>query len=173
MKPNIGSGDDGKTNLIGKRVWKDDLRVEINGNIDELNSLLGLANSKIKDPELNEVIEKIQKNLFLIGATIAYSSRNKITEDDVKWVEGMIRKFEGELEPLNKFIIPFGEESSIIHLCRTKCRQIERLVVKLSKKIKIEKEILSYLNRLSDLLFTSARLVNKRLGLKEKEMIFG
>jgi len=173
MKPNMGSGDDGKTNLIGKRVWKDDLRVEINGNIDELNSLLGLANSKINDTEMNELIERIQKSLFFIGATIAYSSHSRINEDDVKWIETMIKKFERELEPLSKFIIPFGEESSIIHLCRTKCRQIERQVVKLSKKNKIEKEILSYLNRLSDLLFVTARLVNKRLGLKDKEMTFG
>lgn len=168
MKPNIGSGDDGKTNLIGKRVWKDDLRVEINGNIDELNSLLGLANSKIKDAEINLIIEKIQKKLFIIAANIAYYEKNKITMDDVKEIEEMMSKLENELEPLNSFIIPYGEESSLLHLCRTKCRQIEREVVKLSKKEKFENEIIAYFNRLSDLLFVMSRIVNKRLGIEEK-----
>jgi len=167
MKPNIGSGDDGKTNLIGKRVWKDDLRVEINGNIDELNSLLGLANSKIKDAEINQIIEKIQKKLFFIAANIAHYEKNKLTKDDVKEIEDWMSKLEKELKPLNSFIIPYGEESSLLHLCRTKCRQVERQVVKLSKKEKIEKEIIAFFNRLSDLLFTMARLVNKRLGIKE------
>ncbi len=167
MKANIGSGDDGKTNLIGKRVWKDDLRIEINGQLDELNSLLGLARSKIKYKEIDEILENIQNKIFLIGAIIAYYKDKKITEEDVKWIEDKMKKIEMELEPLKNFIIPYGEESSLIHLCRTKCRQIERLIVKFSKKEKIDKEIISYMNRLSDLLFVLSRLLNKINGIKE------
>lgn len=165
----MGSGDDGKTSLIGKRIWKDNLRIEINGNIDELNSFLGLANSKIGYNDIDDVIRKIQDKLFLIGAIVAYYSNKKITKEDIAYIEEMIFKFEKELEPLKKFIIPFGEESCLLHICRSKCRNVERLIVKLYKKEKIDREILSYLNRLSDLLFTMARLVNKRKGIKEIE----
>jgi len=167
VKPNIGSGDEGKTNLIGKRVWKDDLRVEVNGSIDELNSFLGLAKSKIAYDDLKQLIEQVQRKLFLAAAMIAYSYNEKITHADVKFVEENIEALEKELEPLNKFIIPSGEAASIIHICRTKCRQAERLAVKLFKKEKIDKNIVSFLNRLSDLLFVLARVVNKRGGIEE------
>ncbi|MEM5799584.1 MAG: cob(I)yrinic acid a,c-diamide adenosyltransferase [Candidatus Aenigmatarchaeota archaeon] len=169
MKPNMGSGDDGKTNLIGKRVWKDHLRVEINGNIDELNSFLGLANSKINYDDIKQVILDVQNKLFLIGSIVAYYSDKKIKKEDIDHIEKMIFEFEKELDPLKKFIIPFGEEACLLHICRSKCRNVERLIVKLSKKEKIDKEILSYLNRLSDLLFILSRLVNKRKGIKEIE----
>lgn len=169
MKPNMGSGDDGKTILIGKRVWKDNLRVEINGNIDELNSFLGLARSKINYEDVKQLLEEIQKRLFLVGSEIA-GYQKKITSQDIKFIEEKIIFFEKELEPLKKFIIPFGEEACLIHICRVKCRTLERLVVKLYKKKKIEKEILSFLNRLSDLLFILARVINKRKGIKDTEL---
>lgn len=175
MKPNIGSGDDGKTNLIGKRVWKDDVRIDLQGKIDELNSFIGLSTSKIKFKDMSLVLEEVQKQLFVLGADLANVVKQekivKITKDDVKFIENKIQEFEKELEPLTRFILPSGEIASIIHVSRAICREAERKAVRLSKEEEINSNIIPYLNRLSDLLFTFARLYNKRLGIKEKEWI--
>lgn len=174
MKPNIGSGDDGKTNLIGKRVWKDDDRIDLQGKIDELNSFIGLAISKSNFQDINGVLEKIQEHLFILGADLANVTKQdmvKITEDDVKFIENKIKEFEKELKPLTKFILPTGELASMLHITRTICREAERKAVKLFRNEEINSNIIPYFNRLSDLLFTLARLCNKRLGIKEKEWI--
>ncbi|MEM0473162.1 MAG: cob(I)yrinic acid a,c-diamide adenosyltransferase [Candidatus Aenigmatarchaeota archaeon] len=169
MKPNIGSGDDGKTNLIDKRVWKDDERIEAIGKIDELNSYLGLIISKLNFKDISEDFENIQKHLFEVGAEIAYPSRKMINKDHVVFIENKIEKYESELPELKNFILPTGELSSLIHISRTKCREAERYVVKLSKKHQVNRNIIAYLNRLSDLLFASARVCNKRLKISETE----
>lgn len=169
MKPNIGSGDDGKTNLIDKRVWKDDERINVIGKIDELNSFLGLVISKVNFKDISEDFEKIQLHLFEIGAEVAYPSKKMINEDHVKFIENILAKYEIELPELKNFILPTGELSSLIHIARTKCREAERYAVKLSKKKQINEYIISYLNRLSDLLFAAARLCNKRLEISEKQ----
>lgn len=168
MKSNIGSGDDGKTSLVDKRVWKDEDVINAIGKIDELNSFLGFTISKINFNDITIDLEDIQRHLFELGAEIAYPNRKMINKDHVKFIEDRLKKYESELPELKNFILPKGEISSLIHITRTKCREAERCVVKLYKKEKINKEIISYLNRLSDLLFIIARIYNYRLNIKEK-----
>ncbi len=178
MKPNIGSGDKGETSLIGKKVSKDECRVEAFGKIDELNSFIGLARATIeKDKDIDSLLEKIQKDLFVIGsdlATVISTKTNvpKISSDHVKFLENNISEFEKELKPLTKFILPTGNRTaSLLHISRTICRSAERELVKLSKEEKINENIIPYVNRLSDLLFTLARVSNKRAGIEDKEWI--
>ncbi|MFH8080877.1 MAG: cob(I)yrinic acid a,c-diamide adenosyltransferase [Candidatus Aenigmatarchaeota archaeon] len=160
MKPNVGSGDEGKTSLIGKRVWKDDLVVEILGKLDELNCFLGFARSKISDEHVKELIEEIQKKIFVIGGVIAGSNEN-ISKDDVSFLEKFMGEFEKKLKPIHSFVLPTGEESCIVHICRVKCREVERCLVKLHRKKKLNKSILAFINRLSDLLFMIARFIEE------------
>ncbi|MBU5690225.1 MAG: cob(I)yrinic acid a,c-diamide adenosyltransferase [Candidatus Aenigmatarchaeota archaeon] len=169
MKPNIGSGDGGKTNLMDKRVWKDDERICVVGKIDELNSFLGLLISKVSFQDISKDLEIIQSHLFEIGAEIAYPAKKMIKKDHVKFIESKLEKYENELPQLKSFILPTGEISSLIHIIRTKCRELERYTVRLCKKENVSSEILAYLNRLSDLLFAIARVYNKRAGISEKE----
>jgi cob(I)alamin adenosyltransferase len=169
MKPNIGSGDKGQTDFHGERVDKCCCNIDSIGTIDELNSFLGLVRSINKDNEIDSIIEKVQNDLFTIGADIA-TSNNHISKENVKFLESSMQELEKELAPLNKFILPAGNQvSSLLHVARAVCRRAEREVVALSKQEKINEQIIPYLNRLSDLFFTLARVVNKRAELEEKE----
>lgn len=169
MKPCMGSGDKGETDFRAKRVSKCECNIESLGTIDELNSFIGLVRSFNKDKEIDSILEKVQNVLFTLGADIATGS-NRISKENVKFLEASMIELEKELKPLNKFILPTGNQiSSLLHVARTVCRRAEREVVSLSKKEKINEQIITYLNRLSDLLFLLARVVNKRSGLKEKE----
>lgn len=165
-------GDKGETSLVGKKVQKDDLRVETYGTIDELNSALGLAKSMSGFPNINSSIEKIQNHLFVIGADLATvtqkGSESKIKPEDVAWLEKISDEMEGEIKPIKKFVLPSGSQlASSMHLARSICRRAERRLVSLSKKENVNPEIIRYVNRLSDVLFIMARLTNQRLGVKE------
>ncbi|WP_125154606.1 cob(I)yrinic acid a,c-diamide adenosyltransferase [Clostridium rectalis] len=164
------TGDKGETGLFGgSRVGKDDLIVEVYGTIDEANSLIGVAYSVIKDKELREILRIIQKKLFILGAEFASDDKgkkmlkNKISKEDILFLEGLIDKYMVIVGPLKDFVIPGDTTgSAYLHVARTVIRRAERNIVKLSKKIEIREETRQYVNRLSDVLFSMARLEVER-----------
>ena len=168
MKIYTKTGDDGTTGLFGgQRVTKDSLRVECYGTVDELNSSLGIANSEVKNNELNSLLTEIQNKLFTLGAQLATPLNKdeintvKLVDSDIVFLETNIDKFEEKLKPLKQFILPGGTMgASFLHFARSVCRRAERLVTLLSKNEKISNLNLIYLNRLSDLLFVLARYEN-------------
>ena len=170
MKIYTKTGDKGKTSLFGgKRVWKDDLRIQSYGTVDELNSILGVAISEIKNRELKKFLNSIQHELFNLGSDLASPeykrSKNfsipRINEFNTKRLEGLIDKVDNKLLPLKNFILPGGlKGAALLHHARTVCRRAEREVISLSKVDMINSEIKIYLNRLSDLLFVLARFEN-------------
>lgn len=166
------TGDAGETALVGgKRVSKASLRVEAYGEVDELNSVLGLARSYLQDPELDEVCARLQNHLFTLGGDLASPSDiavPRINNEFVAALEEMSDQFLIELEPLKEFILPGGSQAgAALHLARCVARRAERQVVALSLQEEMNAEAIVYLNRLSDLLFILARLVNKRTGVAE------
>ena len=176
MKIYTKTGDKGETSLFGgRRVSKADLRVETYGTIDELNSVIGVAISKIQNPppkadEIQNKLIKIQKDLFEIGLILANPSKKSKTNlgDRILELEKMIDELSRELPELKNFILPGGGiTGSLLHLARAVCRRAERRTVELSRKERIDKNIIAYLNRLSDLLFTMARVINYQERKKE------
>jgi len=177
------TGDKGETGLIGgKRISKSDPRIIAYGSIDELNSNIGLIvsvlNKKNKDmfSDLIDIFVKVQNDLFIIGSDLADPTpilENKdhtprVMENMASYLECIIDKFESELSPIQFFILPGGSiESSLIHISRSITRRAETTVTALSKSQTINPAILIYLNRLSDVLFVAARLVNKRIGIED------
>ena len=175
MKIYTRTGDTGKTGLYGgTRVSKDAMRVEACGTVDELNACLGVVRSQIRDEEIGTVLHRIQNALFDIGADLAtldtHSSAANLRIPPILTaeLEREIDRFEEQLPALRNFILPGGSAGgAAIHLARTVCRRAERCVVSLSKEESVNPEVLIYLNRLSDLLFVLARVVNHRLGEPE------
>jgi cob(I)alamin adenosyltransferase len=170
------AGDKGKTSLIdGKKISKSHIRLEAYGTVDELNSSLGFVIANLKDKMIIKVLLKIQQDLFEAGSQLASSKRNKkidiYLEKRVKEFEDSIDKWAKILPKLEHFVLPGGARSgSALHLSRTICRRAERRVVDLSKKEAVDKNVIMYLNRLSDLLFTMARVINKKE--KHKEIVW-
>jgi len=168
MKIYTKTGDKGTTALYGgERVPKDSLRVECYGTVDELNSILGLANVEISDSSVNKLLVLIQNKLFTMGGELATPSNKselnniRLVAEDIVVLEDSIDKYENKLEPLKQFVLPGGSKgASLLHLARSVCRRTERLVTSLSENEKISDLILIYLNRLSDLLFVLARFEN-------------
>lgn len=167
-------GDKGKTSLYGgKTVSKASLRVDAYGSCDELNSFLGIVLNSLKDKN----IIQIQKDLFEIGAALASPARNK-DKSLSEYLEQRVKDFEEEIDFITKklpelenFILPGGGKTGAnLHFARTLARKAERKIVELSEKEKINKDILVFINRLSDLLFMYARLVNYKE--KKKEIIW-
>lgn len=167
-------GDKGKTHLFGgKKVDKDSMRIEVIGSIDELNSFVGLARSRIEDKMVNEILEKIQRDLFAIGADIASPKDSayitRLIEKDVEEIEGIIKDVNEDLAELKGFILPSGSpEASLIHICRSICRRAERRLVALKKEESINDIVMVYINRLSDLFFSLARYMNSRKGVHDE-----
>ena len=169
MKPNIGKGDKGTTNLVSGKADKSSPLIGLIGSVDYLNSLVGFARSFNVDPQIDEVLEDIQTDLFVIGSELAGIKQERITREDVKKLEGYILTFEKELPKLNKFIYPTGNKTAgILHVARSFCRKVEAEAFSVSKKENISSDLLAYLNRLSDVLFTLARIANKRSEIEEK-----
>lgn len=164
------TGDTGETSLFGgKRVPKDDLRVEAYGTVDELGSFLGLARAQLpQDHDVCEVLLEIQRELFALGAELARpgSPSEGITADRVRWLEETIDRFNAELPPLQLFILA-GGPGAFLHVARTIARRAERRIVALHRREPLNPELLRYINRLSDLLFVLARVVNHRRGEAE------
>jgi len=178
MKIYTKTGDAGSTGLFGGgRVPKDDIRVEAYGDVDELNAVIGMARSVESMPRIDEVLVPIQRDLFAIGALLATPDRDKmslhlqkarIDDGRIEELERAIDDGEAELEPLRSFIIPGGTaKAAALHVARTVCRRAERHVVRLQHDVELPPLAIIYLNRLSDLLFTLARVANRRAGAGE------
>ncbi|MGE0884390.1 MAG: cob(I)yrinic acid a,c-diamide adenosyltransferase [Blastocatellales bacterium] len=171
------TGDAGETSLVdGSRVSKCDLRVAAYGDVDELNSLLGLARVALTDEQLDDALSKIQNELFIIGADLASPMTIQVPRADkthVGEMEQLIDSLLEELEPLREFILPGGTQlGATLHLARTVARRAERSIVALMASDQINDHALKYLNRLSDLLFVMARVANHRAGIKEQSADF-
>ena len=173
MKIYTKTGDDGKTSLFdNSRVWKSHERIVSYGAIDELNSAVGIAISMDLDHQLKEILVRIQNELFTVGSDLANPNMSdtkiRTTENMTLSLENDIDTFESELSELTNFILPGGTlMSSILHLSRTIARRAETHVIALSQKEEINKIAIVYLNRLSDLLFVLARVLNKRKNIDD------
>lgn len=176
MKIYTRTGDKGTTGLYGgERVLKSTRRVGAYGTVDEANSALGLARSFIGDSELDALLSDLQNALFDVGADLAtpFGTRQRdrivpIDEEDVARLEALIDRYDAELEPLSNFILPGGDTASAgLQLARSVVRRAEREVVALAQEEEVNPQVTVYLNRLSDLLFTLARLANVRAGVSE------
>ena len=176
------SGDDGSTGLIGgKRVPKDAARVSAYGDVDELNAVLGLACSQGLPAPIEKALQRIQDDLFTVGANLALpegtdSAEWKIppvTEEDVAALEEDIDAYDSMIEPLQQFILPGGNGGgAMLHLARTVARRAERSCVTLSRAEPVDPKIIRYLNRVSDLCFVLARYVNRQAGRPESHPTF-
>lgn len=172
------TGDSGDTGLFdGTRVAKNDPRVAAYGEVDELNAWLGLAAAEVSDPEVCAMLERIQRDLFALGARLADPAKKiaervvkaAIVPEDISRLEDWIDRFESELPPLRRFILAGGSRAGAsLHVARTICRRAERSIVALGSDA-VEPNVLVYANRLSDLLFVLARTVNHRAGVAETE----
>jgi cob(I)alamin adenosyltransferase len=172
------TGDAGETGLFdGRRVPKSDVRVDAYGEVDELNAVLGLALAEPLDDDFGEILRAIQRDLFAVGGRLADPSHKiaarvskvALSADDIARLEAWIDRFESELPPLRRFILPGGSRAgALLHLARTVCRRAERRIVLVGVDA-LEAELLAYVNRLSDLLFVLARAVNHRADMPETE----
>jgi cob(I)alamin adenosyltransferase len=178
MKIYTKTGDAGQTGLFGGgRVSKDDPRVEAYGDVDELNAVLGFARAAELMPRIDEVLVPIQRDLFSIGALLStpdlkkmhdHLAKAQVDDGRISELEGAIDACEKELEPLRAFIVPGGTpKAAALHVARTVCRRAERRVIHLQRDVEIPQIVVVYLNRLSDLLFTLARVANTRAGAGE------
>lgn len=159
------TGDKGLTGLFtGDRVAKYSPIMDANGTIDELDSFLGEAKHYVPG-EMVEILEKIQVQLYDLMAELASKGKySKVGEDDVEWLEGLIHKYENEIQ-LKVFVLPGSTIASAkLDICRTIARRAERKVAKLVLDYGFGDNVLVYLNRLSDLLFIMARAIEKREG---------
>lgn len=175
MKIYTRTGDTGETALFGGgRVRKDHPRTSAYGDVDELNSAIGVARAAAPTEMFDDLLDGIQRDLFAIGGRLATPEPEKVAKAIAKAVlppervaslERVMDEAEGELPPLRAFVIPGGTpKAAAFHLARTVCRRAERGAVRLAREEEVPAEILVYLNRLSDLLFTLARLANHRAG---------
>lgn len=183
MKIYTRTGDSGDTGLFdGTRVPKNDLRVAAYGDVDELNAWIGFVRASVEDADLREMLERIQRDLFAIGARLADPAHRiaervakaaAVGDEDIARLEQWIDSLEIGLPPLRRFILAGGSTAgAALHVARTVCRRAERAMVTLEHahgSEAFEPPLLVYVNRLSDLLFTMARAVNHRSGVTELE----
>jgi cob(I)alamin adenosyltransferase len=172
------TGDKGKTRLAGgQQVWKDSLRVEAYGDVDELNSMIGVvrafnAESVGSHPSVDRLEEElrwVQNKLFDVGGLLAtapgqtFKNMPTVTARDITRLEKLIDSCQKDLPPLKEFILPGGGKiSSLLHQARTICRRAERLCVRLGRKESLDQALVRFLNRLSDTLFVLARWMAKQ-----------
>lgn len=171
------TGDAGKTRLAGgQQVWKDDLRVEVYGTVDELSAAIGVVRAFHADKrgrgagmaKLDAELRWIQNKLFDLGGLLAttpgqvFPNMPRVTEQDVRRLEHLIDRCQKDLPPLKEFILPGGGRvPSLLHQARTICRRAERVCVRLSRGETVDGILIVFLNRLSDALFVLARWVGK------------
>jgi len=177
------TGDAGKTRLAGgQQVWKDCLRVEAYGTVDEVNASVGvvrvmnaeMAGRHEQAEQLEQELRWVQNKLFDAGSILAtapgqtFKNMPQVTAQDVTRLEKLIDRCQKDLEPLKEFILPGGGKvSGFLHQARTICRRAERLCVRLSREEPVDPTIVKFVNRLSDTLFVLARWVAKTQGEPE------
>lgn len=160
------TGDKGTTGLgNGARVDKDALRVHAMGDVDELNSHIGLLLCEEMPHALRYELGTIQHDLFDLGGELSIPGYQLIQETHVARLDALLANYNADLQPLKEFILPAGSRATTqSHVCRTVCRRAERAIVSLGKAEPISDEVRQYMNRLSDLLFVLARVLNRLAG---------
>lgn len=163
------TGDKGTTGLgDGSRINKDSLRVEAMGDVDELNSVIGIMLTEAVPNDLISALTKIQHDLFNVGAEICIPGYIILQQSRIADLEHIIDTLNEDLPPLKEFILPGGTKAAAYcHLARTVCRRAERKLVELHRNEKVTDISLQYLNRLSDLLFVMCRTINKEAGVSD------
>ncbi len=174
MKIYTKTGDSGDTGLFGgPRVRKDAVRIEAFGTVDELNATLGVVRAEAPPDEIDPLLERIQNQLFDVGSELATPdpaahALATIGGGQIAGLEQAIDQYEARLVPLSEFILPGGTRAAAyLHLSRCTCRRAERLVVRLAAEESISPSLVTYLNRLSDLLFVLARFANQSEGVAD------
>lgn len=164
------TGDKGKTSLFdNKRVFKDDVRVEAYGTIDELGAFMGVAKTYVEDKEMYDYIYNIQNKLFTVASILATEDSKKIKhhikESDIDDLEKIIDIYMGRLGNPTGFIVNgSGKKSGHLHVARTVCRRAERRIITLSGLVEIDPLVIKYVNRLSDVLYAMARFSEEKEG---------
>ena len=155
---------------------KDSLRVDSYGTVDELSSWIGYTRSVIEDDEVDSILERIQRDLFLVIAELSTRPKEsnaqkvQVTQAMVKSLEGEIDRLDAELPPLTTFIVPGGTRgAAALQVARTIARRAERKTVALAQNEILNPALISYLNRLSSMLFVLARVLNRRGGIEEEK----
>jgi len=169
------TGDKGETGLFsGERVPKDSLRIEACGEVDELASWIGQVRSFMEEREVDAILERIQRDLFVVGADLATRQEKgkqrkvEVTKAMIENLEGEIDRLDAELPALSTFILPSGAKvATLLHVARAVARRAERRTVALAHSEEVNPQVLAYLNRLSSLLYVLARVVNRRSGVAE------
>lgn len=161
------TGDDGSTGLgDGSRISKSDIRIQAIGDVDELNSQLGLLASDCTLPQdIARLLQQVQHRLFDLGAELSVPGYTSLNESHVSTLEEAVEQYIGGLPPLREFILPGGcVQAAQAHVCRSVCRRAERSVVALNSAEPVSDAARHYLNRLSDCLFVIARVLNLHAG---------
>lgn len=171
------TGDSGTTGMAdGSRLSKDSLQMCCIGDVDELNSMLGVIINKLRGAdvvdglaaEIQENLLTIQHDLFNLGGQLAMPDYEMVTQQRIDWLESHLDTMNEQLTPLQEFILPGGSECACFcHMARTICRRAERSLVALNAQSRLKSELLAYINRLSDWLFVASRCLNKLQGEAE------
>lgn len=171
-------GDQGETSLVGgQRVYKDALRIECYGTVDELNTFVGaacLSANEAAIPELAGILRRVQHELFNLGSILAtlpgdvHPKQPMVTSVEIAQLEREMDEANAELQPLRSFVLPGGSRvNTDLHVCRTVCRRAERIAVALAREEDMPADAVKYLNRLSDAFFVWSRWANHRLRVDE------
>ncbi len=172
MKYYSGTGDSGKTDVYRRRVAKNDKRIKAIGDVDELNSFIGLAYSVAKDEGVKAVLKRLERDLYVINVELSgysqalHDGKRPLGKADVDFLEEMLQRYSKEVPDLVKFIYPNGSvESAYLNVCRAVARRAERSVIDANVTDAVIK---TYINRLSSLLFVLFRYTNKISGKREE-----
>ncbi len=163
------TGDDGTTGLAGgERIPKDHVRIEAIGCVDELNSVIGLLRTTTLDQQTDSLLETVQHRLFDLGGELAMPGSELLQAGHTAELEHALDRYNAALPPLEEFVLPGGNAAAAqCHIARSVCRRSERELLRLSRVEPLNSAGITYLNRLSDLLFVLARTLARRNGGKE------
>lgn len=178
-------GDDGSTSLYGgRRVMKDDIRIEVSGEIDELNAHIGLLSAMVEG-DVSEILDEIQARLFIVGASMSsmadgswrvgkeVKGESSLSDLELARLEQEIDRLQAAVPQLETFVLPGGSaKAAQSHVCRTVCRRVERRLVALSRDVDVDALTMRFVNRLSDYFFSLALYLNFIEGYDEKTLYY-